>query len=34
VGARYYINENLSFGANYMSLDDLDLISATVRYSF
>ncbi|MCK8103329.1 outer membrane beta-barrel protein [Pseudoalteromonas sp. 2CM36K] len=34
VGARYYINENVSFGANYTSLDDLDLISATVRYSF
>lgn len=34
VGARFHMNESFSFGANYTSLDDLDLISATVRYSF
>lgn len=34
VSARYYINNNVSLGANYTSLDELDLVSLTARYSF
>lgn len=33
-GANYYFTDNLSVGADYRKLDDIDLLSATVRYSF
>lgn len=33
-GARYYFNKNFSVGANYKTLDDIDLVSLTARYSF
>lgn len=34
VGARYYFNNNFSLGANYTTLDGLDLVGLTARYSF
>ncbi|XQF92615.1 outer membrane beta-barrel protein [Pseudoalteromonas espejiana] len=34
VGARYYFNNNFSLGANYTTLDELDLVGLTARYSF
>lgn len=34
VGARYYFNNNFSLGANYTTLDELDLVGLTAHYSF
>ena len=34
LGARYYMNKNFSIGANYTTIDELDLVSLTARYSF
>ena len=34
LGARYYVNTNFSVGTSYTTIDDLDYISLTARYSF
>lgn len=33
-GANYYFTDQLSIGADYRKLDDVDLLSANIRYSF